>query len=267
MKLSVPVGWRPAEDVTLAGLDLQRPIAQRPPRAARDEAVVAGLTDTTNASLLPSEYVATVTNQRLEPEPVDLPAGPALRYSDLRQRGSSLPSTLYAIPTSKGVATLACRGAPGSSVAKACGAIAETLEVEDARVYSPPPRDEFAKAVNPVLGRLAKDEATLGARLKDAKTPKRLATHLGGLEAAYGRAAQGIGKLEPAPFERDATDSIQASLKRLQGLYGTLTTAARQRQQSRYRATSRRIENARAAFRQSVRQLERLGYKLTTEER
>ena len=93
-----------------------------------------------------------------------------------------------------------------------------------------------------MLGRLAKDEATLGARLKDAKTPKRLATQLGGLEDAYGRAAQGIGKLDAAPFEQEATDAIQARLKRLQDLYGTLTTAARRRQASRYRATSHRIE-------------------------
>lgn len=101
---------------------------------------------------------------------------------------------------------------------------------------------------------------------KGATTPKRLATRLGDLEAAYGRAAQGIGKVDAAPFERDATDAIEARLKRLQSLHGSLADAARRRERSRYRTISGRIERARAAFRRSVQALEPLGYKLTTEE-
>ena len=91
-----------------------------------------------------------------------------------------------------------------------------------------------------MLSRLVKDEATLGARLKEATTPKRLATRLGDLEAAYGRAAQGIGKVDAAPFERDATDAIEARLKRLQSLHGSLADAARRREPSRYRTISGR---------------------------
>jgi serine/threonine protein kinase len=267
LKLSVPVGWRQTKDAAPTGLDLQRPITQRPPRAARGEAVLAGFTDTREASLLPPEYVSSVTNRRIQAQPVELPAGTALRYSRLRKAGSSLPSTVYALPTSAGVATLVCQGAAGSQVDKACGAIAETLKADGAHVYSPPPRDGYARAVNPVLSRLAADEATIGARLKAATSPKRLATRLGDLGDAYQRAAQGIGKVDAAPFERDATDAIQARLKRLETLYITLADAARRRQRSRYRTTSGRIERAHDDFRRSVRALEPLGYKLTTEEK
>ena len=268
LKLGVPAGWQPPktlEEASITGLTMQRPIARRPARAPRDEAVLAGYTRSTDASLLPAGYLATVTNGQVDRQPVDLPAGTALRYAGLRQRGSSLPSTVYALPTSAGVATLACRGEEGSSVAKACGAIARTLEVEDARVYSPPPRARYAEAINAVLVRLAKDEAALGAQLRRARTARQLATPLGGLEAAYGRAARGIGKIDAAPFERSATDSIRTRLERLERLYTSVTAAARQGRRSRYRDLTRRIGTARDDLGRSLEQLEPLRYELTRE--
>jgi hypothetical protein len=176
-----------------------------------------------------------------------------------------VPTTVYALPTSEGVATLACRGDQGSSVAKACGAVAKTLAVgEGVRAYSPPPRDEFAKAVNPVFTRLAEDESTVGARLRRAKTPRSLATQLGGLERAYGRAAGALGAVEAAPFEREATTSIVQRLEGLEADHARLSDAARRRQRSRYRRLSDRIQTARADLRRRVEQLEPLGYELTS---
>ena len=109
------------------------------------------------------------------------------------------------------------------------------------------------------------DEAALGAHLRRARTARQLATPLGGLEAAYGRAARGIGKIDAAPFERSATDSIRTRLERLERLYTGVTAAARQGRRSRYRDITRRIGTARDDLGRSLEQLEPLRYELTRE--
>ena len=65
------------------------------------------MVDATGPTLLPASFRARLSGQP-EGDPVALGDLDALRYEGLQPKGASRPVTVYAVPTTDGVATVTC---------------------------------------------------------------------------------------------------------------------------------------------------------------
>ena len=129
----------------------------KPPGAAPGTAVVAGMSAATGPRLVPASVEAG------EAERVRLGALAALRYPAARI--GDAPATLHAVPTSDGVATVACLGdAAGADgdLAATCDAMAASLRLRGATAFGLDPDPRYAAAlgrsldqVDAALARLA----------------------------------------------------------------------------------------------------------------
>ena len=142
MSLQVPRGWRrvrPAPDV---GLPLSNAVAAGPRGKAGGPVVEFGLVKgnrAANSTLLPAAFLSS-TGQSSGSAPahtaVRLPKQSleAWRYTGLRPVGVARELTVYTVPTSAGVATVACAvpASQAASLAAQCDAIAGTLQLKKA---------------------------------------------------------------------------------------------------------------------------------------
>ena len=265
MSFKVPTGWQRADlggDLQVPGMALRRPLVVTPPRAGPGEGIVGGLSTTDNPSLLPDAFRARLDNDPPKPRSIKLPAGAALRYGELEPKGSGAPLTVIAVPTSGGVATLICKG---SAVERNCDAIAQTLDVQG-KVFSPPPRAAYAKAINAAVTDMTRGEARAGTQLRDAKTARAIAGPLGALERTYGDAAKAVGRIGTAPFEREPTRAIAVRLGTLRDLYGRLSAAASAKHRVAYARLQSEAERVRKALGPELERLRALGFDVTRRE-
>jgi serine/threonine protein kinase len=263
----VPTSWKRyyggGTAADLARFGLTEGVEVRPPRAATGAALLAGVVPSSDPSLLAPAVLHDLSNRRAQPQRVRLGTGPAYRYANLSLRSGGGPATLLALPTSAGVATLVCRGARSSTVARACDAIGQTLRIRAARTFAPPPRRAFAGALNAIVAPLATTETRQTARMRQAKTARALAGSLRQVAAAYQKAARATARIRPALAEVATLDRLRARFDRLAGLYGELSSAAARRQAGRYARLKRSTSAAAVTWRRELaRALGALGYHL-----
>ena len=139
--LTVPASWSPVDGVPDLGLPLAGAVAARSPDGAG--VVEAGTMDARDApgpALLPAALL-TAGGQpaAAAPRRTAVTLGPdgrqAWRYWDLRLAGDHRRITVYVLPTSGGVATVACAASAAAAEAFAadCKAVAATLELRRSR--------------------------------------------------------------------------------------------------------------------------------------
>ena len=146
----------------------------------------------------------------------------AYRYANLRPNGMSKAVTLFTVPTSAGVATLACVD-PSAD----CEAIANTLKLNAGTAFPVGPSKDYAAALSKTLGGLDKKVAVGAqgaAEREDAEGAGR------GREAAasaykdaVGDAVEGRRLARPT---RPSTSELASALKQTGGAYGKLASAA-----------------------------------------
>ena len=116
--LSYPQSWQridagpggPKGSPSLPGFNFTNPVAAGPAGAASQGRIVAGLVDASGASLLPAGFVKAIGADPDRTDTVKLGDYAAYRYKNLQPAGFAPALTLYAVPTDKGVATIACAG-------------------------------------------------------------------------------------------------------------------------------------------------------------
>ena len=157
--MSFPATWSRADRApAIDGLDLARPVALS--AGARDAGVVAGRTAATGPTLLPAAFVKRLPD-RPDAERVRLGELQALRYANLRPGGSATALTVFAVPTTRGVATVACH-APAAAAAAFradCERVAASLKLSGAKPYGLGPQAAYARGVDRALtapGRVAR---------------------------------------------------------------------------------------------------------------
>jgi serine/threonine protein kinase len=263
-----PGDWRPvaaSESNVPAGLSLAQPLVVQPPDGGRDT-VAVGYTSTRSASLLPAEFTRTLEDPPEDPEPVRLGEATGARYAGLRQRGSGAHVTVYAVPTSSGVATVACQGARSGAVASTCGPIAATLEITGPTVYSPPPRQDFARALNRTMTTLVRAESRLDARLGDARSASRIAALLDDLGGAYATAARSLREIDTAPFEERPTAAVVKTLVGLGRTADATGAAAADGDRGRYARLKQDLDRKREELTKQIDDLSAIGYRTTRSE-
>ncbi|MEA2187307.1 MAG: hypothetical protein QOK16_2318, partial [Solirubrobacteraceae bacterium] len=155
LALAVPKSWSKREVPRNVGLNPRRAAAAGVPGGASVAAQL--VTGQTGLTLLPSKLRAGLKGGTPKPQTITIAGLKAYRYDALRLRGLKQPLRVYAVLTTKGVATVAC----GNTAAAAdCDEIVQTLTLKSARALPIAPSKEYSEL-------LKKTFATLGTGLDD----------------------------------------------------------------------------------------------------
>ena len=157
------------------------------PAGGKDGQLVAGSVNATGPTLLPAALLARLDPSPKANDPVRLGSLQAYRYKDLRPKGVNGTLTVFATPTTDGVATVACVTPPGTegSFSTDCERVAGTLRLAGAKPYSLGPSDAYAATLGKTISRLDSASAPAARRLKSADTPSAQASAATDLAAAY----------------------------------------------------------------------------------
>ena len=173
--LRFPSGWdRRGEAPKIPGLVLADQVAIGP-TGNEDRGIVAGMAaDAGGPRLLGPGFLASLQEPPRAADRVRLGKVEALRYEGLEPKdfgGRAL--TVFAAPTSAGVATIACFAPPGGGAAfrADCERVAGTLEVEGETTFPLGADKKYAAALSGVIGALDKRRKAGRAALAAARTP------------------------------------------------------------------------------------------------
>jgi protein kinase-like protein len=251
---------RPAE---IEGLALTGPVGLMSLGKGRPGSLVAGVgREARGARLLPPAFVE-LLQRTPRREAVRLGSLAGFRYRDLSHRRSRGSLTVYAVPTTAGVATIACLApTPDAPALARCESVATTLVLRGAEALPLGPNQRYAAAVNTALTSLESQRSEGRRALGDARTPVAQARAADQLATAYRAAAAGLGRAAPGPIEEPYHRSIVATLERATEGYTALAEAARAHRRLDYDRAAAQVERAEDALDRSVRALERIGYKV-----
>ena len=172
-------------------------------------------------------------------------------------QGLDQPVTVFASPTSEGVATLACI-APGPD----CEAIANTLKLNAGTPFPVGPSKEYAAALGKELGGLDGKVSSGRSALQNAKTGKAQGAAAQKLAAAYADAAKGFEGLKLSPADRAANAQLAAALKETGSAYRTLGAAATKGDRGAYGRAGKSVSAGDQAIAGALRGLQAAGYKI-----
>ena len=186
--LKVPTGWSDAgEPLEVPGLE--SPTALGGPKGA---SIAFGMADETaaNSTLLPGDLRADEVPQK---QIADLSEGiQAARYDGLKIGDKT--ATVFAIPTTEGVATLAC-----AADAEVCSTIASSLRITEGKAFPVGPSADYAKDVERALARLERTEKSAARELKNAGRRATQVAATTRLATAYTRRGQDAERARRQP--------------------------------------------------------------------
>ncbi|HYM53867.1 MAG TPA: serine/threonine-protein kinase, partial [Solirubrobacteraceae bacterium] len=262
IELSFPAGWqRLASAPTIPGLTFSQPVALAVRGAASASGqLVAGEVSASGPSLLPAPFASALAGAPPHPEPVRLGALEAYRYRGLSVPGLAGPLTLYAAPTAKGVATVACLGSSAAGTASQCAQIAATLKLNGTTAFGLAPSAQYAAALGHVFGALQSAAGVAGARLRAASSASGQAAAAAELAAAYGSASSAVGRLSASPAVQSLNAGVAGSLAAVGRDYAALAAAARAGDEGAYARAVRAADNDRARAASALAALRQAGY-------
>ena len=266
IELSFPDGWRRvSEDPGVPGVRFKDPIvlAADAPRGAR---LVAGQVNATGPALLSSGLVGRLPGDPGEGRPVRLNDVAALYYRGLRPRGQQGALQVYAVPTTGGVATIACTTSAGAQAAdfwSDCESVATTFRLTGAEPYPLGPRQEYADSLRKTLGELARARRAGTAKLSQAGTPEAQAAAASALAGSYRRAGDAVEAIETSPADRAANGTLASALMHTASAYAAAAEAARAGDEAAYADAQRALRAGQARIPRSLRAFEQLGYVLS----
>ncbi|HEY7961044.1 MAG TPA: serine/threonine-protein kinase [Solirubrobacteraceae bacterium] len=266
LELSFPAGWQHLPSApAIPGLALAQPLAlaqsgNGQAAGAAAARLLAGEVNASGPSLLPATFTAALNGPLPRAAAVRLGALQAYRYSGLSVRGLSGTVTLYAVPTSSGVATVACLGASAAEPAGQCAQIAATLKLSGASAFGLAPSAAYATALGHTFGTLNSAVSAGAGRLRAASSAAAQATAATALAAAYGSASRALAGLTVSPAVKEVNANLAASLAALGRGYSALAAAARAGDDAAYAQAQHEIGSARASTAKALAALGQAGY-------
>ena len=259
--MSFPATWSRADrGPAIDGLDLARPVALS--AGARDAGVVAGRTAATGPTLLPAAFVKQLPD-RPAAERVRLGELQALRYANLRPGGSATALTVFAVPTTRGVATVACHAPVAAAAAfrADCERVAASLKLSGAKPYGLGPQAPYARGVDRALTALAASRGRDRRALANARTQGGQSRLAGALARDHDRAATALGGLAVSPADARAHAALVAAVRRSRDGYARMARAARRHDARGFAAGESAVRDGDAGLRKALAALKDLGYR------
>ena len=259
--LRFPSGWdRRGEAPEIPGLVLADQVAIGP-TGREDRGIVAGMAaDAGGPRLLGPGFLASLEEPPRAGDRVRLGKVEALRYEGLEPKGfGGRALTVFAVPTSAGVATIACFAPPGGGAAfrADCERVAGTLEVEGETAFPLGADKKYAAGLSGVIGDLDKRRKAGRAALAAARTPAAQAKAANALADAAARARSDLRGLESSPAVAPAQAGIERALGNAATAYRRL---ARARTPAAFRRATAAVTRAERAVAAQFARLEPLGY-------
>jgi hypothetical protein len=219
-----------------------------------------------NSTLLPAAFLSSTgqSSGSAPSHPVRLPTQSlqALRYAGLRPVGIPRELTVYTVPTSAGVATVACAVPSGRAAALAgqCDAIAGTLRLRKATAYPVGASDAYATALNGAIGELQQTTGSQETALQNAQTLADQAAAANALASAYDAAAGQLAALSLSPADRQANHVLVAALRGAGAAYRKAARAATGGDAAAYRTASAAVPPATAQVNSALAGVRAAGY-------
>ncbi len=270
VELSFPSSWhRLGTPPTVPGLTFSQPLALSTGSAAvasstysasSGQRLLAGEVSASGPSLLPSAFTTAVNGTLPHPEPVKLGAYEAYRYSGLSVRGLASPLTLYTVPTTGGVVTIACLGSAAAASGSQCAQIAATLKLNGTTAFGLAPSQQYASALGSTFGTLNSAVNSGTARLRAASSASAQAAAAAQLAAAYTTASHALAKLSVSPAVQSINANLAASLAALSRNYAALAAAARAGNEAAYMQAQHAIGSDGARTTSALTALRQAGY-------
>jgi hypothetical protein len=257
LELGYPDGWRRAgSPPEIPGLRLESPIALSKGGGAGN-ALQAGMTSATGPSLLPAAFLRRLDDEPARDDAVRLGDLDAYRYRDLRPEGFDGRLTVYAAPTTEGVATVACSAtaAASGSFLPECEDVAGELKLIEGEAFALGADKDYLAKLDRSMQRLNRDRERGSAALRRAKGQAGQAQAAASLSQAYGRARRSLRGGQVSPAVRGAAASVQSALARSQAAYARLAGAARRGNSGAYRAARNAARKADAALQDALRRV------------
>jgi hypothetical protein len=263
IELSFPSTWQrttPAQ--AIPGLTFSETIALAPAGASTAERLLAGEVDAGGPSLLPGGLLAALAHAPQTPTAVRLGGVDAYRYSDLSVRGLPAMLTLYVVPTTAGVATVACLESSTTTSAQTqeCARIAATLRLSSASAFALTPSQQYASALSRALGSLQSALGDAGSRLHGASSASAQAAAASQIASAFDNTGAALARLPVSPAADGANANLASALKAAGAGYGALASAARSEDGAAYTQASRGLGGTQARIASALEELRKAGY-------
>jgi hypothetical protein len=264
LQLRYPADWQVnAGAITVPGLGFSDPVAITEP--GQTSGIVAGEVPAAGGpTLLTPAFRSQIQGGPPTPQPVLLGDLQAYRFSGLTVRGLPGTLTVYAVPTSSGVATLACHQASGAPAgfADQCARVAATLALVGASAYPLGPSARYATLLSGTFARLRTAVTKPESDLRAASTPTAQATAAAQLARAYANAAVPLAAASLSPQSHDANAAIVAALHQIDTAYSAAAGAARSHSSAAYARATGNVSRAFGALGVAFKSLAQLGYRL-----
>jgi hypothetical protein len=260
--VDVPAAWRDAPQARVPGLRLNDQLAAAP-AAPAGAALIAGHVRARNATLLPGALLARLPSRPAAPMHVKLGDYQALRYDRLRPRGLNGSATVYAVPTSFGVATIACVAPTGAAprALAGCHKAATSLRLRAGRPFPVAPRVAYARALTTAMTQVNDVRGRSRDRLRFASDASLQAIAAEDLAGGYKSARRTLAAQRVSPQEAAAHAALLGSLTGARGAYVRLATAARAGDAAGYESARTEVGRAESLVTSSLRGLQPLGYR------
>jgi len=261
LALAVPAGWVAVErPPTVPGLGLRDPIAIAPSGGDGRAGLVAGAVE--EKGPVPASFLERLRLPASPEETVRLGAGDAYRYQRLRPPDFDRELTLYMLPTTGAVATVACFAPPGGTAAfmADCEQAAKTLELDGLRAAPLGTSEAYSGALDKAMRRLNARREALRGRLAAARTADGQGAVCAELASVYETAVDALVSRSLSGSERQANSGVVALLERTSDAYGRMASAAVVGDRGEFARIGREVERLEGSVRTEVEGLRARGY-------
>jgi Protein kinase domain len=262
LQLRYPAGWQVSTASSpVPGMAFSDPVTITADRGA--SGVTAGEVPAGGgATLLAPGFRSRVEGALPERQAISLGGLQSYRFDGVTVRGLAGTLTVYAVPTSDGVATIACHQstAAPAGFTDQCARVAATLRLVDTSAYPLGPSSAYAKLLTETFAGLRTAVTTPESDLRAARTQSAQATAAGQLAHAYDHAAAPLIAATLSPEVGDANAAVVAALHQLGAAYAAAAAAARSGSDAAYVRAGANISRAFSALRVAFKGLAQLGY-------
>ena len=213
--ISPPSDWtRSAGPAQIPGIDFgDDGTTVTPSGGAEKGTLTVGVTDATDSTLLPDSFLKELSSKPKPTDGVRLGDLEAFRYKGLKPKGFSQQLTVYAAPTTEGVATIACAApaAEASAFLAECEKVSTTIKMKAGKAYPLGTDDDYASDLSDTINSLNSARDSGVKKMKSAKSGSSQASAANSVAAAYASAASTLKDADVSPqFAGDNSDLVKA---------------------------------------------------------
>jgi hypothetical protein len=256
LDLAVPSDWtKSASPAQVPGIDFgDDALTVSPSGGAEQGTLTVGVTDAKGSTLLPASFVSKLSSKPQPTDGVSLGEIEALRYKGLKPKGFSDQLTLYAAPTTEGVATVACAApaAKATSFLPECEKVSASLTLGSGKPYPLGTDDDYESDLSDTMGSLNSARTSGVSKLKSAKSGSSQASAANSIASAYASAAGTLKDADVSPQFADSNSALVTAMTKTESAYKNLASAAKRGSSSSYNKARKQVSKGEAAVQRAL---------------